>query len=129
MTVTGALKKISPKSALSYFDQKLKYELGPMELKEKLDRNHSDFQVIDVRSREAFQKGHIPGAKSIPFEDFSCRTSEFSEEKVNILYCYSITCQLSFRAARWLSEKGYPVKALFGGYDEWEKCGLPMEKS
>ncbi|GAB4345059.1 MAG: rhodanese-like domain-containing protein [Candidatus Abyssubacteria bacterium] len=128
MTLTQTLKKMSPKSALSYFEQKLKYEIGPMELKERMDRGQSDFQVIDVRDRDTYEKGHIPGAKSIPYDDFSYRSSDFSEEKENVVYCYSITCQLAVKAAHWLSERGYPVKLLVGGYDEWEKNGLPVEK-
>ncbi len=128
MTLTETLKKMSPKSALSYFDQKLKYEIGPVELKQKIDRNHSDFLLVDVRSQEAYQHGHIVGAKSIPFEDFDHRFPEFSEHSDNIVYCYSMTCQLSYKAARWLSEKGFPAKVLIGGFDEWEKGQFPVEK-
>ena len=128
MTLTETLKKMSPKSAFTYFDQKLKFEIGPVELKEKMGRKDSNFELIDVRSREAYQNGHIPGAKMIPYEEFKMRAPEFSEYRESIVYCYSQTCQLADRAAHWLAEKGYPVKMLLGGFDVWEKSGHPIEK-
>ena len=128
MTITEAIKKMSPKSAFSYFDRKLRYEIGPVELKEKLGSNDSDYQVIDVRSREAYQEGHIPGAKLVPYEEFGSRTWEFTEDKDNIVYCYSHVCQLGDHAARWLAERGYPVKLLTGGFDVWKEMGHHVEQ-
>lgn len=128
MTFTETLKKMSPRSAFAYFDQKLKYEVGPVEMKEKIDRHDSNYELIDVRSKEAYEKAHIPGAKHVPYEEFGSRTWEFSEHKENIVYCYNHTCQLADRAARWLADKGYPVKMLIGGFDTWEKLEHPTEK-
>ena len=128
MTLTETIKKISPKSAFNYFDQKLKYEVGPVELKRKMDDGERGFEIIDVRSREAFGGGHIPGAKMIPFEEFTMRLPEFSEHAENIVYCYNAHCQLADKAARWLAEKGYSVKLLSGGFAVWETFGHPIEK-
>ncbi len=126
--ITETLQKISPRSAYSFFDQKLRYEIGPMELKQRIDSKHTDFQIIDVRSRDVYKEGHIPGAKSVPFEEFNTLTWEFSEDRENIVYCYSLTCQLAISAAKWLAEKGYPVKMLIGGFEEWKNCDNPVEK-
>jgi len=128
MTLTETIKKMSHKSAFTYFDQKLKYEIGPVELKRRMDDKEINFELIDVRSREAFESGHIPGAQMIPFEEFSIRMPEFSEYRENIVYCYNPYCQIADKAARWLAEKGYPVKVLSGGFDVWEKFGHPVEK-
>jgi rhodanese-related sulfurtransferase len=128
MTFTDTLKKLSPKSAFAHFDNRLKYEVGPVELKRKIDEGDTNFQIIDVRSREVFGDGHIPGAKMIPFEEFRMRMPEFSETRENVVYCYSMQCQLGDKAARWLAEKGYPVRLLIGGFDTWDKSGQPTEK-
>jgi len=128
MTLTETLKKMSPKSAFTYFDQKLKFEIGPVELKEKMNREEANFELIDVRSREAYQNGHIPGAKMIPYEEFKMRAPEFSEYSESIVYCYNAHCQLADKAARWLADKGYSVRLLSGGFDVWEKFGHPIEK-
>jgi rhodanese-related sulfurtransferase len=37
-------------------------------------------------------------------------------------------CQLGDKAARWLADKGYPVRLLIGGFDSWEQSGQPTEK-
>ncbi len=128
MTFTETLKKMSPKSAFAHFDQKLKYEIGPVELKRKVDEGETDFTLIDVRAREAYGNGHIPGARMIPFEEFETRMPEFSEYKENIVYCYNAYCQLADNAARWLADRGYHVRLLMGGFDTWETFKHPVEK-
>ena len=57
MTLTETIKKMSPKSAFTYFDGKLKYEIGPVELKRRMDEGERGFDVIDVRSRDAYTPG------------------------------------------------------------------------
>jgi len=128
MTFTETIKKMSSKSAHAYFEQKLKYEIDPVGMKRKMERGDTNYQLIDVRSPEAYKEGHIRGAKSVPFEEFDSRTWEFSEGKDNIVYCYSLTCQLADRAAFWLAEHGYPVKMLIGGFDVWQEMGHSVEK-
>ncbi len=43
--------------------------------------------VIDVRSRESFQRGHIPGAISIPLNDLGKRVPEISRDASIVTYC------------------------------------------
>jgi rhodanese-related sulfurtransferase len=112
------------KTAVAFFEEKLKYEIGPAELKERMDHNHNDFVLFDVRTSEAYKEGHIPGAVSIPYHEVRDRISDFSEEKENIIYCYTITCFLAYEAARFLAEKGYQVKVLVGGFEEWQRSML-----
>ncbi len=128
MAFVDTLKRIAqPKSeAVEFFENRLKYEIGPALLKEKMDHGHQDFQVIDVRTRAAYDQGHIPGAWSVPYQELDERISEFSFYKENIVYCYSTACQLSYDVARKLAEQGYTVKVLIGGFEEWERKKLPI---
>ena len=44
--------------------------------------------LIDVRSKEAFEMGHIPGARSIPEEAMDKHVAALKKEKTPIvLYC------------------------------------------
>lgn len=44
--------------------------------------------VIDVRSRDAFLAGHVPGARSIPLEDVARRAEELRKvDEPIVLYC------------------------------------------
>jgi len=56
------------------------------QLKEKLDAG-ADIVIVDVRNKEAFDEGHIPGAVSIPWEEIEGRYTELPQDKEIITYC------------------------------------------
>jgi rhodanese-related sulfurtransferase len=116
---------ISPTKAAEYFENKLEFTTGPFELQEMLKNN--EVTVIDVRSPEDFRKGHIPGSINLTKDKWSSFAG-LSENKTNVLYCYSIVCHLSARGCKYFAENGYPVMELEGGFDEWQKYGLPVER-
>jgi len=60
--------------------------ISPEELKEKLDGG-ADVVVIDVRSEEAFDRGHIKGAISIPLRSIAVRYAEVPSDKEIVAYC------------------------------------------
>ena len=43
--------------------------------------------VIDVRSQDAYDAGHIPGAKLIPSGEIMVRVNELPKDKLIITYC------------------------------------------
>ncbi len=47
----------------------------------------SNVIVIDVRSRENFLRGHIPGAVSIPLNNLGKRVLEISRDATIVTYC------------------------------------------
>lgn len=112
--------------ATEFFAKKLAYTLGPIELIEMLKRSNT--KLIDVRSKEDFDKGHIPGSISIPKSELKDRLSELSKEDINIVYCYNQQCHLASWAALTLAEHGYPTMELEGGFKVWtEDFGLKVE--
>lgn len=47
-------------------------------------------QLVDVRTREEFAQGHLPGAKNLPVEALAGRTRELgSKDKPVVVYCRS----------------------------------------
>lgn len=57
------------------------------ELKDLLD-NEADIVIVDVRSRESYDAGHIPGAISMEYSaEIRARYSELPQDKTIILYC------------------------------------------
>ena len=84
--------------------------------------------ILDVRSAEEFQGGHVPGAVNIPHDQLSERLAELeisdSEEIV-------VHCQSSRRAAfaeNLLAESGYTrVRDLDGHWKSGRESGLPTE--
>jgi rhodanese-related sulfurtransferase len=43
--------------------------------------------VVDVRSEDAYDLGHIPGAKLIPLNDIASRMNELPKDKLILTYC------------------------------------------
>lgn len=43
--------------------------------------------VIDVRSQDAYQRGHIKGARLIPAEQIASRAGELPRDKMIVTYC------------------------------------------
>ena len=46
------------------------------------------FEVVDVRGQDAFEQGHIPGARSVPLDRVERRADELKKlKKPIVLYC------------------------------------------
>ena len=127
-TVPSASGGLSPTQLAAYFRAKLAAELGPHNVKRLLDRGEP-VVVVDVRSADGYQAGHIPGARSLPFEQLPERSRELPRDQEIITYCWNATCFLSTKAAFVLASKGYRVKEMVGGIDEWNAAGFPVEQS
>ncbi|MFV2040948.1 MAG: rhodanese-like domain-containing protein [Candidatus Hydrothermarchaeales archaeon] len=101
------------------------------DLKKKIDAGE-DIQIVDVRGRECcYDLGHIPGAVSIPLNKFEERAPrELDKEKPVIVYCGSVSCTLSPRAAQILTNTlGFTdVSDYAGGIKEWRDSGSDVEK-
>lgn len=57
-----------------------------VQLKEKMDAG-VDLVIVDVRSKEDFDEGHIAGAVSIPWEEMEARYTELPRDKEIVTYC------------------------------------------
>lgn len=72
-------------STISYRRDLSSNEMGSAEFKKAIAG--SDYQIIDVRSREEFAKGSIPHAINIPLEEITRRIGELSKDKPIVLMC------------------------------------------
>ena len=115
-----------PAAALAYFQQKLACMIGPVGL-ERWMKESTDLHVIDVREREAYDRGHIPGAVNLPKDRWTTNAG-LARGKTNVFYCYSMTCLLAAEAAAHFAKKGFPVMELIGGFDEWDGHDFEIEQ-
>jgi rhodanese-related sulfurtransferase len=81
--------------------------------------------VVDVRSREEYAAGHIPGALSIPVEEIEARAAEVQAFRRPIVaYCSCLAEESSLTAVATLSRLGVRgARALTGGYPTWALGG------
>lgn len=121
------LKVPDPAKAKAFFEDKLSFTTGPIEL-ERMLKSHEDLNLIDVRAEEDYQQGHIPGAINLPKDKWDTHEG-LSKDKANVLYCYSMVCHLAATAAVKFAGEGYPVMELDGGFDEWKEHGLDIESA
>ncbi len=117
-------------SAADYFSAKLAYEMTPWTLKRLvLDEKSDKHLVLDVRSPEHFAQAHIPTAVNIPLADLVLKLKALPKNKILVTYCGNITCGLAPKAALELAQKGFHVMELFGGIQEWQDRGFPIQKA
>ena len=95
---------------------------------EELEQDGREKQVIDVRSAEDFGKETYPGADHIFWESFYDSLDRVSKEKPVYLLCY--TGQRSDEIAEELTEQGYEIYSIEGGYRSFlrEKLAKLMEQ-
>jgi len=95
----------------------------------KLIDDKAPLTLIDSRPKERkFDKGHIPGAISIPDLQFDKLVDRLPADKAAPLYfyCEGLSCKLSADSAAKAVKLGYTaVKVVPEGYPAWEKLYGP----
>ena len=87
------------------------------EAKARMDAS-GDVIVLDVRSQEEYDGGHIPGAVCFPSEDIQPDLPlPFEKDAEILVYCRS--GRRSAEAAEKLADMGYTNVADFGGIQNW----------
>src|SRR5215510_7247462 len=93
------------------------------------DGNGAGPILIDVREKDEWSEGFIPGARWIPRGFLELRIEDQVPERSSeiVLYCAGGT--RSALAARALDELGYTnVKSMAGGFSAWKRAGLAFER-
>ena len=110
----------------AYLDTKDKLE--PVSADDLLARVRAgEVTVLDVRPREEFAAGHLPGAINVPLSELESRLGEFRPDQVVVAYCRGPYCVLSYDAVARLRQHGVAARRLKDGYPEWKIAGLPVE--
>ncbi len=84
--------------------------------------------ILDVRTREEFNQGHIPGAVNISHDELSSRLSELDSAPDRPIVVYCASGRRAGVAASLLVEAGYTrVLHLEGDMNAWHAKRLPTE--
>ena len=89
--------------------------------------------IIDARPNDDYEKAHIRGARSLPWDEVDQRFMEVMKDisvyTPIITYCDGETCELSHNLAKFLLDMGFTnVKILVNGWTKWQNADLPIEK-
>ena len=83
---------------------------------------------LDVRERDEWDEGHIPGAVFIPRGNLESRVETALTDKSRPVVVYCAVGARSAFAAKSLVELGYDdVVSLAGGYTDWKRNGFPTK--
>lgn len=99
-------------------------ELEPVSLRE-LERRlrDGDVTVIDVRPREEYEAGHIPGALSLPIAQLKRSTGSPPKSREIVAYCRGRYCVYAVEAVALLRKRGYRARRLVEGLPGWRDEG------
>ena len=96
-------------------------------LREKLDAK-DDFILLETTPADEFQKGHLPGAKNLPFVSIESRASDLIPEKNSRIVVYGTGSDddSSAKASTKLMSMGYTRLYHFaGGKAAWNAETAP----
>jgi len=117
----------SPADAAAHFAARLAFETDVSDAYAALESGDPGFVFVDTRSQEAWNQGHARGAVHIPKPDMPRRIPEYPAGTSFVVYCWGPGCNGAQRAGLIISELGYAVKEMIGGFEYWAREGLPVD--
>jgi rhodanese-related sulfurtransferase len=113
--------------ALDHFNRRLAVETDVADVAAAMAAGEIDFVLVDARSRESYDAGHLPGAISLPHATIDDETVAALPDGPVVTYCWGPACNGAVKAASRLAGLGRPVKEMLGGFEYWRREGHPVE--
>jgi len=99
------------------------------ELHRRIAREPCDLVVLDVREKDAYVEGHVPGARHLPRGQLELRVNEVLRDPTARIVTVCEFGKISTLAASTLRELGFErTAALDGGMQAWRDSGYPLER-
>lgn len=117
-----------PAAVQRHVTARLSLETDPADVWLDMQRGKRGFVILDVRSAEAYEQCHVPGALSMPWRTINeTTTAELSKDDLLVVYCWGPGCNSATKAAGRLAGLGFRVKEMIGGIEYWRREGNPVE--
>ena len=88
---------------------------------------NNDATVIDLRSAEAYGRGHIVGAKNVPYDELDARIDKLGKLRNKPVLAVCDAGMTSNKAVNTLRGSGFEsAYGLKGGMTAWSQAGLPV---
>ncbi|WP_216897551.1 rhodanese-like domain-containing protein [Nocardia alni] len=121
--------------AVAHFAARLSFEADVSDVHADLESGQLGhaFVLVDTRSDESWDQGHIPGAVHLPTRLIVRRAAAGALDPLLpagipvVTYCWGPGCNGATKAALALAELGYPVKEMIGGFEYWVREGFAYE--
>src|SRR6476661_6879895 len=117
----------TPAVALEHFERLFQFGTDCWDVHAAMASPVPGFVLLDVRSPELFQSGHVAGAVNLPHGRITeRRLAAHSLETLFVVYCAGPHCNGADRAAVRLARLGRPVKKMIGGITGWTDEGFAL---
>jgi rhodanese-related sulfurtransferase len=83
--------------------------------------------LLDVRPKEEYRAGHIPGAVSIPVGELKTRWREIRKDREIVAYCRGPYCVMAAQAVTMLRKQGFEAHRMEQGVVDWRARGWRVE--
>ncbi|WP_350279161.1 rhodanese-like domain-containing protein [Kribbella sp. HUAS MG21] len=115
-------------AAVAHFAGRLSLEVDPADVAADIGAGALDgWVLVDSRSQESWDQGHLPGAIHLPHREIPDRAADVVPDGVTVVtYCWGPGCNGATRAALAFARLGYPVKEMIGGFEYWVREGGPI---
>ncbi|MET9432200.1 rhodanese-like domain-containing protein [Streptomyces sp. NPDC003036] len=119
----------SPAAAAAYFSASLAFHADVSDVASALAAGGDPgFVVLDSRSTESWDQGHVPGAVHLPTALIAEQAEQLLDKSVPVVtYCWGPGCNGATRAALALAQLGYQVKEMLGGFEYWVREGFAYQ--
>jgi glyoxylase-like metal-dependent hydrolase (beta-lactamase superfamily II) len=98
------------------------------ELRSRIEHRANNMMILDVREKDAFVSGHVPGARHLPRGQLELRVNDDLPDPTLRIVVYCEFGKVSTLAAATLRELGFlRASALDGGMKAWRDRGFPVE--
>lgn len=127
MSAVLAIAAAEPAEAVDHFAARLAFQTDVSDVHADLHAGVEGLVVIDSRSRESWEQGHLPGAVHLPTAEIAARAPGLVRPDATVVtYCWGPGCNGSTRAALAFARLGYRVKEMIGGYEYWVREGFAV---
>ena len=100
------------------------------EVRQRITTGDRGIVILDVRERDAFDAGHVPGARHLPRGQLELRVDKELPDPTARILTYCEFGKISTLAAATLRAMGYTrAVALDGGIKAWREAGHPLERT
>jgi rhodanese-related sulfurtransferase len=114
--------------AVAHFAARLTFETDVSDVAADLAAGLPGLVVVDSRSRESWDQGHLPGAVHLPTREIAARAAGLVPPDARVVtYCWGPGCNGATRAALEFARLGYQVKEMIGGFEYWAREGFAVE--
>lgn len=127
MSIVTEIPAASSDLALAHFEAEFGFETDCWDVHFAVSNGAKDFILLDVRSHDAFDRGHVPTANSLPHgKIIASKLADYPLDALFVVYCAGPHCNGATRAAVRLAKLGRPVKLMRGGVTGWIDEGFDL---